>query len=635
MSFFLASGGLSNAAQERMTLAQKLEIARRMADEAAEGKAESGRVVSGEFSFSEIMAKYRAIDSKKVRHSNTEVAHAPISDDNDITEITKIKESIDGQVQSIENKRMAEEILIKANEAKKKIETAPTPVIEVIGRPDDFPRRIAENADTKSLSESAKTQKDDIKKLNISKSDKIEISKTTLELSSTQTSSQKDILPKPAADTLAAKAATDAISAPKSESSISQETSAAKKPKYVVDTSGKDFVNGFYVGKIDDKSIKAENSQAKTDAPAKPKEPAAPRYYNTQNSMFYLVSDNYQAMSVGIDFIKATEEIFNDFFASNSAPIVFTRKVTLQLVSDKDFKMDGQFSVINYKGGDITLAAKWVDDLDFDGFCKLISGAALRKIILENGDLQNWKNPPYWLELAFSQVLAQKMRFGTAIDLARISAENPPKNIDEILSYSRDDNIDNGVKEANSYWLLKSIEKASRNRQMLSSFMKFASVPRTAPEMSGAMATAFTGGLYDFNLWWRCLFTGEVWSRLGGVSTPDWSDSEIVRLAVIQTNSKDGERVGVSDSAIFENNKNISAEIADRVVEIKLSLMRINPLYYNTLISLGRMYEAAAADDDDEFKKAHSQFISDFSNARVLSARVKKLMKSALAKKAN
>ena len=47
-------------AQDSLTLAEKIAMAKRMADEAAEGKAESGRVVNGTFNFAEELSKYRA-----------------------------------------------------------------------------------------------------------------------------------------------------------------------------------------------------------------------------------------------------------------------------------------------------------------------------------------------------------------------------------------------------------------------------------------------------------------------------------------------------------------------------------------------------------------------------------------------
>lgn len=81
-----------------------------------------------------------------------------------------------------------------------------------------------------------------------------------------------------------------------------------------------------------------------------------------------------------------------------------------------------------------------------------------------------------------------------------------------------------------------------------------------------------------------------------------------MRLAIIQTDSQSGERVGVSDLDIFENREFILDELEARLMEIKVAMPKMNPLYYNSLVSLGRMYEAALDGDEDDFKAAHSDF---------------------------
>ena len=104
-----------------------------------------------------------------------------------------------------------------------------------------------------------------------------------------------------------------------------------------------------------------------------------------------------------------------------------------------------------------------------------------------------------------------------------------------------------------------------------------------------------------------------------------------MRLAIIQTDSQSGERVGVSDLDIFENREFILDELEARLMEIKVAMPKMNPLYYNSLVSLGRMYEAALDGDEDDFKAAHSDFLAEYKNARDLSAAVKDMMREDIA----
>ncbi|MFR6033465.1 MAG: hypothetical protein ACLUKN_09995 [Bacilli bacterium] len=52
------------ASEKSLTLAEKLAIAKRMADDAVAGKAEMGRVVSGGFSFNDIVKEYRSKEAQ-------------------------------------------------------------------------------------------------------------------------------------------------------------------------------------------------------------------------------------------------------------------------------------------------------------------------------------------------------------------------------------------------------------------------------------------------------------------------------------------------------------------------------------------------------------------------------------------
>ena len=605
----------SAAAEKALTLAEKLAIAKRMADDAVAGKAEMGRVVSGEFSFNDIVKEYRSKDlpasasiqlatcrditehkpeePKTAEAVSGESKHADSESLPGEPVVEKIPEDSAVKVERIEDERRRAEISEKSDIIKKRAFEEKVEIIEMDKRPDGFPK--AESLPDKPSGKAEKYSAD----------------------------TEKRAAEKPRPET------EPADSGAKDLEKKSDEKSG--KDAYVVDTSGEDFINGYFVGKIDGKQVKSDKKDfevrdEKKDGASQPQQ----RYYSAQNGMFYLVTDNHLAIGVGNDFIRMCSALFSAYFSETGAPIHFTRKITLQLVSDKDLKIEGDFSVMLYDDGEVTLAAKWSDDLDFDGFCKLLTGAALRKVSLESGGLENWKNPPYWLELAMAQALAQEMRFGTAIDLARIAADNPPADVKSILRFSRSDKIDPRIMDAHSYWMLRSVEKASRNGNMLAKFLKFALKNQDADKVAKAFANAFVPPVYDFDTWWRCLITGEIWARLGGVNNPDWSDSEIMRLAIIQTDSESGERIGVSDSDIFKNRDYILDELEMRLMEIKVAMTKINPLYYNCLVSLGRMYEAALDDEEDDFAAAHSDFLREYKNARTMSASVKEMMREEL-----
>ena len=105
---------------------------------------------------------------------------------------------------------------------------------------------------------------------------------------------------------------------------------------------------------------------------------------------------------------------------------------------------------------------------------------------------------------------------------------------------------------------------------------------------------------------WACIFNGEIYARLGGVQDIDDSDSEIARLAVLPTSNSVGERIGVvaSDALKFASEAHFTRDAKTRVLEIKVALIKINPLYYNSLVLLGNLYEFAIDGDREGFESS-------------------------------
>ena len=63
-----------------------------------------------------------------------------------------------------------------------------------------------------------------------------------------------------------------------------------------------------------------------------------------------------------------------------------------------------------------------------------------------------------------------------------------------------------------------------------------------------------------------------------------------------------------------------------RLTEIKIALPRINPLYAEALVDLGRLYEAVLGDDEDEFEAASKAFASNLEKADRLSERARDML---------
>lgn len=522
--FCAAFASALSGAQKNISLAEKIAMAKKMADDGVAGKAEIGRVVSGDFNFSEELAKFRG--------------YAEIPADEEELGIT---EDDTGVIEEEAHEIPAEPpAIIPDAQELEKIEVVPEAEVKV----EDIP-------------------------------------------------------------------ANEAVEFPKKQ----------EKKEYVPVDTEKDFVGEFFVGSIDDEK---NGPKIREEVIEESKEK---KYFSFQNDMFDLVTDNYDALISGIVFVRECEDLMNKYFAAAPAKIKFMNRITLQ-ISDKDeFDFDGHFSVMVSDSGEITLAVKWNETLKIEDFCKLLTGAALRRYAYENlGDAAS-KNIAYWLELSFATMLEHRMRFGVPADLARLSSEQPPKDLQSVMEYSREDGVDLALKESHAYWTFVAIERAAVRRVPMYEFLRVALDARNAEKVREMIFDRMKPAEYDFALWWRALVMGEIWSRMSGIYTPEKSEAEILRMAVVQVDTPEGERVGISVLPdLWYNRENIRRDVELRIVEIKVSLARMNPLFHNCAVSLGLMFEKLIDGDEDEFREAAAVFVAEFKSARALAERAKKMM---------
>ncbi len=412
---------------------------------------------------------------------------------------------------------------------------------------------------------------------------------------------------------------------------VMPQTSVAEKPlekskpkvKYAVDTS-KDFVKGYYLGNVDG-DAREERKREILDNIENAKKSVEKKYFSYSGALFEIVSDNYSAHTTMIYAIGEFEKIAKVFFSRKNSNLTFGKKIWLK-VSD-DYKNDvSQRTLLSASStGDLSLYVSWSKDLNIEEFCFAASEALLLKIAYESGGNFDAKNIPMWLKMAFAVVLENSIRFGTVSDFAIIASKNPPPDILSVFSKKSYDKISS----ANSYWTLVAIEKVIKDRDALSHLLRSACRGDSPESLAKRIAIYnYKSATIDFDVWWRCVLTGEIWARMGGVLSPNRSAEEIARLAVLSVDDNKGGREGVSVSKVLEKSEMYKDDIRLRILEIKVALSVINPLYHNALVCLGEMYESALDNDEEDFNSAKTRFAESFNNARVLSRETYNMLKN-------
>ena len=380
-----------------------------------------------------------------------------------------------------------------------------------------------------------------------------------------------------------------------------------------VDTS-KNFVNGFYVGDS------ADSKGGGIDVSQLPKKQIS----EFKNSLFKIYGEDFVAVNQCAEVAKDCAELAAGFF-SKTGELGGIRPVELRVLSASDSAQLTGAKIMD--NGEVILSALWCERLDFDLFCRLLSGGALRSIAFSAAGAEGVKNLPYWLELAFEGALEQKARFGVARDMARLADANPPRLPESVFSFERGKIENFELARAHAYWNLEAL------REILGAgfpdFFSALLIDKKSPEAAvDSICGALKVSKDEFYSRWRCVVTGLICSRLGGIQTMETTRAEIVRYAVFPHMREDGTTEGLAGMSLFEmrEDPDVRNAVELRIFELKVALSRSNSVYHNALVALGRSFEALLDDDEDMYASGLTDFANELKTSDKIADKVRQLM---------
>ncbi len=351
------------------------------------------------------------------------------------------------------------------------------------------------------------------------------------------------------------------------------------------------------------------------------------RYF--QNSCVYLVSDDPVAVMACSKLVRECTKMFSEYFSENGEKLSFVKLIVFQLITPEKLEKTGMESdfkvgVEILENGEITISARWDKNLKLSEACMLLSGAFLRKISeMEGGDI---KESVYWQELAFAKELESRMKTGVIRDMAMAASKYPPPDLKEIFEMSRGKG-DAEVNAAKAFWALRSLRQMAPSQGELAKLLRFSQKADSGEKLAESVDREWNAS--KNKAYWKCVYEGEIWSRLGGVKTPSDSRDEMASMVAIQYSAKDGERRGVSNFSEMwklREDDNFRAEVSRRTRELRYSLFYVNPLWHNAVVSLGGIFESILNDDEDEFYKFFAEFKKECERASIVSEKAEALM---------
>ncbi len=349
--------------------------------------------------------------------------------------------------------------------------------------------------------------------------------------------------------------------------------------------------------------------------------PKAEQFYQafSSNSAFAIFSKDYEARNLALALAENADKAFAQCFGPGTP---FAKPVEIHMLPEGDAEFDGHFLENISRSGDTVISVKCTPALPLDEFCRLLNRAYLRTLALALGGEKAFFSVPKWMQDAFDVSAAAGLSRGVSFEMARRAAKLPPAPPEDVFS----GRLPDGANEISAYWTMVAMRAACGQPAKFESLMRRLLVCGGDSAKAAETLRAEFPGARDFGLYWRTALCGEIFARLGGVKRPEDSDAEIRRLCVLAVPREGESPQPVFDAAIFENRDLLQKAIEARIMEIKLELPWTNPAYYNAMVSLGRMFEAAAEGDSGGFEKGRADFLSELRRARDISQRTEKIL---------
>ncbi len=354
-----------------------------------------------------------------------------------------------------------------------------------------------------------------------------------------------------------------------------------------------------------------------------PKEPEielvkAEKFYTESSGFFHISSTNSRAADLGASLVKSVEEAYGKYFGKN---LNLKNKTFLTMLTADEAEFEGYFKA--EIGKDIFLYVKCDVDLPLDKFAEFISDAYLKTLMHAMSETQ--AKAPFWMQLALRTALAQNISIGMTYEMARYASANPPDNLSDVLAYNADSKTSFEQMESSAYWALEALYIAFEKSGNFENVMRKTLVGENLETALLPIKTAYGE---NFDSYFRVLMTGEITSKLAGIKSFEDSDNEVLMYCSILKTRDEETPEAIFDTEIFERRNEIKAQIEIRILEIKLAIPWLNPVYFNTAVALGRVYQAALDSSLPDFQKARTDFLAELKKSREVANRARQILKN-------
>lgn len=365
-------------------------------------------------------------------------------------------------------------------------------------------------------------------------------------------------------------------------------------------------------------------------------------YVRTTSNNFFQVA--------GTDFIsvqyvthmaqEAGEHCADALPLSNALPL----PILVELVPPDKVGFDGPYTIRPQPNGDVTVSIRWSEDASFEETCQALASAFLVRSAIWRFGHDHAATVPDWLELAMGLGLEIHLRPALRDELLADSRDTASWPLERIFSLKGRAAFGDLEAKQQCLWLVEFLRNQSPDREHFRRLM--AGFLKDLPPIR-LLVSAFPDKLTDeraMDIWWAVGYQATVRARQAPFFNMDESLA-IMRNGSYLTAEIEGMdvRVGIHELYGYRGNVALAKAARQRVREIKVDLQKINPVYYNALLSMGVVFdswlvleEPDEAIDPDEpldlteeeiaYEEAYARFENDLQSAQLLDLEIKRLL---------
>lgn len=298
-------------------------------------------------------------------------------------------------------------------------------------------------------------------------------------------------------------------------------------------------------------------------------------------------------------------------------PSRFRREVLIQLVPVEEAGFRAPYRVSTTDLGEVIVSIRWDEQTAFSMVCQAVARGFLQGWVAHYYGQEALEKTPPWLDIALGLRLQTSVQPRFRDFLKQESTRLPTLSLIEVTAPDAAQKHSIELLGLHAYWLFELV-RSETNRRDFSYFLD--AVVRGIPTMEAIdKLVADKAERSDDFLWWAVGFQDQVHTQQGALMPLEQAREELLRFSTItvEINGAD-ENLDLRGIWQYRHKATVQAAISWRLREIKLALNRFNPVYYNALHSLGRLYETYLTPESERFLEFESIYLSDLKRAQRL-----------------